>query len=180
MIAAVSSQGASLVASSHQGALTSTPSINHSLDTTTHTHSVDQIAVQQGSQNSYGGQLPDDVTAFYTTGHDALSIGSHAASMHNPYQSNITDSYQERNEFGNLSSDTTSLCEKDGAFNHTNSANLFTDSVNFLQKKGGPSDPLAMFNLQAQMIETTLNWSLYGQMASKAVSGIQSLFNNQV
>jgi hypothetical protein len=67
-----------------------------------------------------------------------------------------------------------------GDSNYANSSNLFTDSVNFLQKKGGPSDPLAMFQLQAEIIETTLNWSLYGQMASKAVSGIQSLFNNQV
>ena len=61
-----------------------------------------------------------------------------------------------------------------------NSANVFNDLPRYLQEIGGPTNPAAMLAAQAQVTEATLGWTLIGQMASKAVSGIQTLFNTQV
>lgn len=60
------------------------------------------------------------------------------------------------------------------------SANLFQDLPNYLNKVGGPSDPTAILNAQVQVTEASLGWQLMGQIAAKSVSGIQSLLNNQV
>jgi len=60
------------------------------------------------------------------------------------------------------------------------SAHVFEDLPRYLQEVGGPSDPAAMLAAQVQVTEATLGWTLIGQMASKAVSGMQTLFNNQV
>ncbi|MFI0347489.1 MAG: hypothetical protein ACH346_01770 [Chthoniobacterales bacterium] len=60
------------------------------------------------------------------------------------------------------------------------SANIFEDLPRYLQGIGGPSDATAMLGAQIQVEQATLGWTLIGQMASKAVSGIQTLFNNQV
>jgi len=60
------------------------------------------------------------------------------------------------------------------------SANLFEDLPNYLNKVGGPSDPTAILNAQVQVTQATLAWQLMGQIAAKSVSGIQSLLNNQV
>ena len=168
MIAALPLQGASLPAAANHAALANTPSVNTAVD---HAH-VDQTAAHQTTSTQQQQAIPDDVEAFYTVGNDPLGVGfqpsnmnaSNFLEMHNPEASHAAQGHM----MGGSGSD------------YTNSSNLFTDPINALQKQGGPSDPLAMFKLQAQIIETTLNWSLYGQMASKAVSGIQSLFNNQV
>ncbi len=60
------------------------------------------------------------------------------------------------------------------------SANLFQDLPNYLNKVGGPSDPTAILNAQVQVTQAALGWQLMGQIAAKSVSGIQSLLNNQV
>ena len=58
--------------------------------------------------------------------------------------------------------------------------NLFEDLPKFLGQEGGPSNPAGLLAAQTQVIQVTLGWSLIGQMASKAASGMQALFNNQV
>ena len=60
------------------------------------------------------------------------------------------------------------------------SANLFQDLPRYLQAVGGPNNPQSMLAAQVQVEQATLGWTLIGQMSSKAVSGIQTLFNNQV
>ena len=61
-----------------------------------------------------------------------------------------------------------------------NSSDVFNDSVKMLQSQGGATSPAALLAAQAQIIDATLQLSMYGQIASKASSGIQSMFNNQV
>lgn len=188
MIFSLSSQGASLSAASHQGFLAGTPNggVNNSLDVINTNLGTSQVGHAHQANTTPPVQQPsDDVIAFYTVGHDTLSIPSQPASMsmanmEHFQQSDIAQGYQENNGTEGLYPDANNIQAQNEQSHYTNVSNLFTDSANFLQKKGGPSDPLAMFKLQEQMVETTLNWSLYGQMASKAVSGIQSLFNNQV
>ena len=60
------------------------------------------------------------------------------------------------------------------------SANVFDDLPRYLQQEGGATNPAAMLAAQMQITQATLGWTLIGQMASKAVSGMQTLFNNQV
>ena len=60
------------------------------------------------------------------------------------------------------------------------SANLFNDLPRYLSQVGGPNEPTALLAAQVQVTQASLAWQLMGQVASKAVSGIQSLFNNQV
>lgn len=150
MLAALPLHGGALPAAPNHAALANIPSANAAVD---QAH-VDSTAAHQVSHQNQHQTIPNEVEAFYAIGSDPLTIGA-------PGQGGLAHAPQ-------------------GSGDYTNSSNLFTDSINSLQEKGGPSDPVAMLKFQAQMVETTLNWSLYGQMASKAVSGIQSLFNNQV
>jgi hypothetical protein len=146
---------------------------------------IDHIAAQNVNATSENQRLTDDVEAFYSVGNNRLGIGSPPTTVNmqqeqSLHHSDTSYASHENRGSGAMPSDTGGLQSEKNEGNYTNFSNLFTESGNFLQKQGGPSDPLAMFKLQAQMVEVTLNWSLYGQMASKAVSGIQSLFNNQV
>ncbi|HLB34169.1 MAG: hypothetical protein A3F67_00660 [Verrucomicrobia bacterium RIFCSPHIGHO2_12_FULL_41_10] len=61
-----------------------------------------------------------------------------------------------------------------------NMTNVFDDFPKFLRTEGGPSSAVGLLAAQMEVTQVTLGWSLIGQMASKASSGIQSLFNNQV
>ncbi|MFZ4115090.1 MAG: hypothetical protein ACOYK6_00025 [Chthoniobacterales bacterium] len=181
MIAALPLQGASLPTTAPHAALANNLNVNAPVDP----NHVDATTVHQTSATTpQQPTLPNDIDAFYTVGYDSIGIGFQPAMMnpHHMQQFHDTEAYHghQGNGGGGSFQDAAASQENNGDSNYTNSSNLFTDSVHFLQKQGGPSDPLAMFKLQAEIIETTLNWSLYGQMASKAVSGIQSLFNNQV
>lgn len=69
----------------------------------------------------------------------------------------------------------------------TLSASLNTNSLSeemaYFQKKrkskGGLSSA-ELLEMQAEMTELTIEYGFYGQLASKAASSIQTLFNNQV
>lgn len=61
-----------------------------------------------------------------------------------------------------------------------NSSDVFNDSVKLLQSQGGATSPVALLAAQAQILNATLQLSMYGQIASKASSGLQTMFNNQV
>ncbi len=61
-----------------------------------------------------------------------------------------------------------------------NSSDVFNDSVKLLQSQGGATSPAALLAAQAQIINATLQLSMYGQIASKASSGLQTMFNNPV
>lgn len=182
MIAALPLNGASLPAATAHPLLANGLHANTTVDLS----HADQTATQQASNCQQPQAIPNDVEAFYTVGNDPLAIACQPANMNT---SNLSEFHDPKMGCSELSCDpNASQTGGNGSQsfqggNHdgyANSANLFVDSLHSLQAKGGPSDPLAMLKFQAQLVETTLNWTLYGQMASKAVSGIQSLFNNQV
>jgi hypothetical protein len=155
--------------------------ISNSSNSTT----IDHTMAHQTNTTSENQGLSNDVDAFYSVGNNSPDIAYQPAMMNTLDQqklhhSEASSAFQEGHRSDGSHGGAGGIEESKGTDNYTNFSNLFTESANFLQKKGGPSDPLAMFQLQAQMIEVTLNWSVYGQIASKAVSGIQSLFNNQV
>ena len=156
-----------------------------SMHDSSNVHHLDPTSSQHANATSEHQAHSDDVEAFYTMGNSTQDIGYHSTSLNMQQEqslaqsANVHASHENRGS-GTLAGDASSIQGEKNDANYTNFSNLFTESGNFLQKQGGPSDPLAMFKLQEQMVEVTLNWSLYGQMASKAVSGIQSLFNNQV
>lgn len=62
-------------------------------------------------------------------------------------------------------------------------ASSLSEELSYLHKKkksSGALNSAELLELQAEMTEVTLEYSFYGQLASKAASSIQTLFNNQV
>ena len=59
-------------------------------------------------------------------------------------------------------------------------SNMFDDASKFLNQGAGPSSAVNLLKAQAEVIQVTLGWSVIGQLASKAASGLQTFLNNQV
>ncbi len=182
MIAALPAHTSSLTAATSPSSLVQAPDAPSPNDL----HQANDASLQQAHAAAAQQISPSsNVDAFYTVGCNQLHHGVAPCSREHSFQPstwNKNDPYHFPGESAEAlpSQGAEVHQEHDENFNYTNSSHLFTDPLSSLPKKGGLTDPLAMFKLQAEVIETTLNWSLYGQMASKAVSGIQSLFNNQV
>ena len=49
-----------------------------------------------------------------------------------------------------------------------------------IEDNGGIMDPSAIIRSQVQMLTAEMSWIFTAQLANKASSGIQTLFNNQV
>jgi hypothetical protein len=113
--------------------------------------------------------LPENVSSFYTRGCDPTT-----APIHLPREASSPDREMGGGYGGGASTghgDSSSLL---------NSSDVFTDSIKLLQSQGGATSPVALLAAQAQILNATLQLSMYGQIASKASSGLQTMFNNQV
>lgn len=63
--------------------------------------------------------------------------------------------------------------------NFTNN-DLFGITEKVIMENGGPTSPAAVLQAQMEMVSVQMSWLLTSQLASKASSGAQTLFNNSV
>jgi hypothetical protein len=65
----------------------------------------------------------------------------------------------------------------DGPFNQPD---VFRAGNQAIEMNGGVMDPSALLRSQVQVLSAEMSWIFTAQLANKASSGVQTLFNNQV